>query len=114
MIKCKINLYVVVFNKEKLNYDIVSLKEFTICPISDTLEVNKDINILLKEMFERYIELQSSFVSFVLSDIINSDELDINYYCLVPYNTIINNSYLVPININEIHSPYLRKIFNLL
>lgn len=114
MIKCKINLYVVVFNKTTLKYDLVSLKEYTICPISDTLEANKDVNILLKEMFEKHIELQSSFVSFVLSDIINSDELNINYYCLVPYNTIINNSYLVPININEIHSPYLRKIFNLL
>jgi hypothetical protein len=114
MIKCKINLYVVVFNKKTLNYDIVSLKESTICPMSDTLEANKDVNTLLKEIFEKHIELQSSFVSFVLSDVTNSDELNINYYCLVPYDTIINNSYLVPININEIHSPYLRKIFNLL
>lgn len=114
MIKCKVNLYVIIFNKTTLSYDVVSLKEHTICPISDTLETNKDVNILLTEMFERYVELQSSFVSFVLSDIANSDKLDINYYCLVPYNTIINNSYLVPININEIHSPYLRKIFNLL
>jgi hypothetical protein len=51
MIKCKINLYVVVFNKKTLNYDIVSLKESTICPMSDTLEANKDVNTLLKEIF---------------------------------------------------------------
>jgi hypothetical protein len=104
----------VVLNKKTLNYDIVSLKESVFCPISDILEEKQDVNTLLKEMFEKHIELESSFVSFVLSDVNNSDELNINYYCLVPYDTIINNSYLVPININEIHSPYLRKIFNLL
>jgi hypothetical protein len=111
---CKLCLYILIFNKTSLVYDIVSLTEDYLSPITQELLSNTDPKDILQTMFRSHVNLNSSFVSFVLADISNTEELFINYYCLIPYNTSLIDSYLIPINTNDISSPHLRKIFSLL
>lgn len=112
MIKCKVNLYIFIYNKSELYYELVSLDGNKNIP---SFDINSDTNIVqsLENTFKEYVDLDPIYTNFVLSDIENtSEKLLVNYYCLVPYNTRIKSSSLIPINNYELYSSSIRKIIS--
>ena len=115
MITSELHLYILVFNKESLQYEILSIDKDIIKPPVVDICKDSNINQMLNNIFTTYVNIDPSFINFILSDVnIKSEKLIINYYCLMPYHTTINNSYLLTLYNNEISSGNLRKIFSLL
>lgn len=111
MIKAKVNLYLLILNKESLKYDIVSKDKKKI--VIPSFEINKEINLIdeIRKEFENNVQLSSRFVSFVLSDaFVENQELIIEYYCLVPYMTNLKNSYLLSTDVQKNYSKNILKV----
>jgi hypothetical protein len=113
MINCKLNLYILVLNKQTIKYQILSLSEDKICIPHKDVSSESKIEHLLCDIFKQHIDLDPGFTNFILSDIENnSASLNINYFCLVPYSTKIISGNLLTINYNEISSTTLRHILS--
>ena len=113
MIPCNINLYILLYNKDTLEYNILSTKENKLQTPKISVELSCSINDLLKKIFENHIDMDAFFTHFVIGDIlITKDSLDLCYYTLIQYNTKIKDGFLLPIKYNEISSPALQKILS--
>lgn len=101
-----------IFNKQTLVYDIVSTSDVSFDLPSAIIQPNENIDIILENTFKDYIDLDPIYTHFVLSDILNEDQLYINYYCLVPYSTKLKKGNLLPVQYDKIYSPALRQIIH--
>lgn len=112
MINCKLNLYIIVLNKQDLRYEVISESTSHLIVPYTHIKTNDKIDNLLCDIFKTHVDLDPGYTNFILSDIYNTDELNINYFCLVPYTTKIIHGHLLPINYNEISSSSVRHILS--
>lgn len=110
MIQCNVYLYILIFNKQTLTYEILSIdKDRCVIP-HKTLISNIEIHSVLEDIFKHHVDLEPFYTNFVLADIINEDTLSVNYFCLVPYATKIKQGHLLSINYDKISSQTIRLI----
>jgi hypothetical protein len=111
MITAILNLYILSFNKQTLDYEILSLDQDRINPLTSLIENQKSLDEIIISLIEKHLEVSSSFINYKLSDadIIN-DKLVLSYYCLIPFNIRVKECFTLPINDYAIYSKNLKKI----
>lgn len=116
MIKTEVNLYILLLNRQTAEYQIVSLdNHIPIIPKSELNSSTSDLHTVLYTMFERYVDLSSSFIDFKLSDaMIINGTLNLIYYCLVSHSTKLKQSFLINSISYAPYIPNLTKILNTL
>jgi protein-arginine kinase len=111
MIKTKILLYILLFNKTSLEFEVVSLEKNKLVVPECYVDSEENVEKQIKDIFEKYVDLSSEFTSFILNDVfIENKELIIQYYCLIPYGVETKNSNPIKINAQETNSNNLRKV----
>lgn len=111
MIKSKIKLIIFILNNETFKYNILSINSDKI--ILPYLEIKNymDINKGIRHLMSLYLLNKDivEYCDFKLSDIDVDDELNIYYYCFIPHDTEIKDSYKIPINQYECNLPNIQK-----
>jgi hypothetical protein len=110
MIQCNINLYIFIFNKDKLVYEVISKNLDTFSVPSKTIECEQNIQTTLEHIFKQHIDLDPLYTNFVLADVNNSCVLNVDYFCLVPYSTKIKQGQAISIKNEKIYSATIRQI----
>lgn len=113
----KVQLYVLCFNKQKLQYEILSKDKDLLLIPNREISQDKTIYDTLKELFFEHINTYLPFIDFKLIDInkeLGSLNLDIAYYCMMPTSLSLKQGYFIDIHPNEIYHTNLQKILNLL
>jgi len=110
MISCNINLYILIFNKQKLIYELISDSDQQLSIPYCELTSEAKIHDVLEKIFKDYVDLETFYTNFILADLVNNDILNINYFCLVPYATNIKKGHLIPIKNDKVYSPAIQKI----
>lgn len=113
MITATLNLYILSFNKQTLEYDILSLDQEDLKPLSASIESQKSLDEMVVSLIEKHLDISASFINYKLSDAdIVNDELVLSYYCLIPFNIQTRDCFSVPINNYAIYSKNLKKIIS--
>lgn len=100
-------------NKETLDYQLLSTSPEKLTVPNIEIQQDSNVDKKVEELFTKYVDLDVWFTNFSLSDVVNSEQsLNINYFCFIPYLTKLKQSYLIPINQNEICSQSVRKIIS--
>lgn len=113
MITAKLNLYILIFNKHKLNHDILSIEEnFLKTPSVIINDNDESLEQVSSSLFESYVDLSGSFVRYKLCDasLVNKI-LVLSYFCVVPFGTKIKNSFLVS---SQDYANYTKTLPNIL
>lgn len=114
MIKAKVSLYVLIFNKHTLMHDVLSLKEDLLVIPAKDIDETKSIEDTVSEIFESIVDLSRTYAKYKLCDATIVDQtLVLSYFCILPFGTKIKNSFLLPSKNYENYSPNLQKIIRL-
>lgn len=116
MIKAKTNLYILIFNKQTLEYDIVSNdNHIFMIPYID-IDNQRSLDNILEKLFEECIDLSSKYATFRLIDAeIIKEQLVLSYFTILPFGTKLkNSSHLLPCKTYEKYSANLQKIIRLI
>lgn len=114
MIKAKVSLYVLIFNKHTLMHDVLSLKDDSLVIPAKDIDETKSIEDTVSEIFESIVDLSRVYAKYKLCDAtINEDTLVLSYFCIMPFGTKTKNSFLLPSKNYENYSPNLQKIIRL-
>ena len=115
MIKAKIILYAITFNKKTSDYDVISDHPETFSECYTI--INDDISFYdqLDKLFIDYFDFQIQFVKTIyLEPFIKNSVLNIPIFCLVPYSIELKKGYLISVKQHAIHISSIRKILNLI
>lgn len=110
----KLSLYIIGRNKSTLNYDILSIdNKSIICP---SAEVRQDIPIQtqLFDILKQYTDIEDGIINYIFLDIKIKSDIDILYFCCIPRDLPIKNSYFLPIDNNKDHVINLQKIISII
>lgn len=111
----KVNLYIIMFNKSSLGFDVVSTEESQLSVPSFDITEETIITDSLKKLFEEHIDLSSQFTQFILSDVyIVEKVLQIDYYCLIPYTAKTKIQHAITEENQKYYPKNLQKILRLL
>jgi hypothetical protein len=110
----KLTLYIVARNKSNKNYEILSITKDSIeCPISNIVP-NSRIHDQLYDLLKKYIDIDNNIINYIFLDIKVTTELNIVYFCCVPIELPIQNSYFLPLDSNNEHIINLQKIISII
>jgi hypothetical protein len=115
MIKCTVELYCILFDRDKQKYQVLSThSEKFIPPTEDINEDSNDVYSLLANLIEKYILISADYIKFIhLEPILRNKNVVLSYFCLIPYNIETRECYkhYTESLVNDF--PLLRKITNM-
>jgi len=115
MIKPIVELYCIIFDKEKQKYQVLSEHSETFIVLSKEItQDTKSIIDILSSLIDKYILVSADYIKFIhLESTISDGKIIIPYFCLIPYNLEIKDCYkhYTEDLINDF--PILRKITNI-
>lgn len=115
MTKCSIELYCIVFDKDRQKYQVLSEHSENFLVLSKELNENtNDIYSELSALLEEYVSISADYIKFIhLEPRIQNKKIIISYFCLIPYDIELKKCYkhYTENLINDF--PLLRKITNM-
>ena len=115
MIKCLVELYCIVFDKDNQKYQVLSEHSENFMVLSKGLdEKTNDINIVLYNLLEDHIDMSADYIRFIhLEPRIENQKIILSYFCLIPYNIELKKCYKYYTENLLNDYPVLRKIINM-
>lgn len=114
MIKIRIVLYAVTFDKIHGEYKILSSEANNFIECTSDIIENIDYNYQLDTLFSKYFDFSIEDVKKIhLDPIIVDGILSLPVLCLIPYIESVREGYLIPAKENVQHISSLRKILAL-
>ena len=111
----KVNLYIIMFNKSTLGFDVVSTEESQLAVPSFDITEETVVVDSLKRLFEDHVDLAAQFTQFILSDVyVKEKVLNIDYYCLIPYTAKTKIPHAITQENQKYYPSNLQKILRLL
>jgi hypothetical protein len=113
MITARLDLYILNFNKQTLEYNVLSLDQDNLKPLNEFINNQKSLDEIIISLIEKYLDISASYINYKLSDadVIN-DTLILSYYCLIPFGIQNKDCFSIPINNYAIYSKNLKKIIS--
>lgn len=110
----KIVLYILIFNKEALEYEILSEHPDKFEECSVIVKESTDIDTQLSDLYSKYLDLSPDYIKFIFQKpFIEDNFVKLPFYCIVPYHDFnIKNSYRISCNTYAKFIPNIRKILN--
>lgn len=97
MIKCNINLIILVLDEKSNGYKVVSLDKHNMLYPNINIVPNMDLDMCLDHILEQHIKTEQPAHPFKLTDTLLADNLDIYYIVFVTYRTTIKDGFLLDI-----------------
>jgi len=117
MIRAKIVLYLISFNKQTTEYEILSeqpnlYKECGEYIRSNATNIDDEIN----RIYSKYLDLNYEYLRFIsIKPYIRDAEIILPFYSIIPYNSYdIKNSYKISANHYAHSIPDIRQILNIM
>lgn len=113
--KVTIKLVVFILEEKSFKYNILSLDSSNLDLPSIDIEKYQDIDTTLKHLIERYVKVNNNFcIKSKLIGVNISEQVDIVYYCIIPFNPAVKDSYLLDLEKYEPISNDIRKVWQAL
>lgn len=110
--KAKIKILLFVLEEKSFRYHLVSLDSSDLELPSIDIEQYQDIENSLSHLISKYIRDTNSYgIKPKLIDIKVTDQIDVIYYCIIPFHPTIKDSYLLDLEKYEPISNDIRKIW---
>jgi hypothetical protein len=114
MIKIRIVLYAVTFDKKHSEYKILSNEENNFAECTLELTNNIDYDYQLDMLFSTYFDFPIHKVKKInLDPVLENNLLSLPVFCLIPYIDSVRKGYLIAAKENAQHIPSVRKIYHI-
>lgn len=110
--KVKIKIMLFILEEQSFRYNLLSLDPTDLSLPSIDIEQYQDIDNSLSHLISKYIRDTNSYcMKPKIIDIKVTESVDIIYYCIIPFNPTIKDSYLLDLEKYEPISNDVRKIW---
>ena len=115
MIAVQINLYILIYNRNNQDFDVLSLDPDRLeIPSIEVLDTTNNIKSYLDNLLSNHIIQYDTQQYRLLNNIIIHDTYNSIYFCILPENCDVkNNIHRLPIKNYAIYSPNIQKIIRM-